>query len=124
MCGGESSIQKCLNEYHLPLLHVHLCTCEQVLAGALRNAMCPGRGNAMPLVLTQTDGTDPTPTLRIFRIQYPQGSDHGFFDTVGEDGDNFSDELEGTGGGSEEGYLEHSSQPRHSPPPLNGARPS
>lgn len=51
-----------------------------------------------------------------------EGSDHGFFDTAGEDGGNFSDELDGTVGGSEEGFhplehnsqpLEHASQPRH-----------
>ena len=30
-----------------------------------------------------------------------EGSDHGFFDTAGEDGGNFSDELDGTGAGSD-----------------------
>ena len=40
-----------------------------------------------------------------------QGSDHGFFDTAGEDGGNFSDELDGTGGGSEEGYLDRGALP-------------
>lgn len=40
-----------------------------------------------------------------------EGSDHGFFDTAGEDGGNFSDELDGTGGGSEEGYLDRGALP-------------
>lgn len=43
-----------------------------------------------------------------------EGSDHGFFDTAGEDGGNFSDELDGAGGGSDEGYLDHPSQSQHS----------
>ena len=53
--------------------------------------------------------------LYLYIIYYIfQGSDHGFFDTAGEDGGNFSDELDGAGGGSDEGYLDHPSQSQHS----------
>ena len=57
-------------------------------------------------------------TACLLSTTHGQGSDHGFFDTAGEDGGNFSDELDGTGGGSEEGFhpLEHNSQPlEHAP---------